>query len=221
MIFFEKNTLTFFKNLRKNNNREWFNGNKDKYVAHVKEPFERFVGHMIGEMHRINPKVAIQPKDAIFRIYRDTRFSKDKTPYKEHTSAVISQGGRKDMTTPGLYIQMNDLDFRMYSGMYSPDKQQLQKIREAIARDPKGFKKLYSRKTFKDSFGEIRGEKNKRLPKEFVDAAEVEPLIFNKGFYFFAKLDPKVVLDKNLPKTIMKHWKIAQPLNDFFQDAIQ
>jgi uncharacterized protein (DUF2461 family) len=115
---------------------------------------------------------------------------------------------------------MNDVDVRIYSGMYNPDKKQLLAIREAIASDSSTFKKLYQSKAFSSSFGEIRGEKNKRLPKEFLEAAEKEPLIFNKGFYFFVSLDPKMALSEDLPGEIVKHYRIAKPLNEFFNKAI-
>ena len=221
MSYFTKDFLKFTKELRKNNNRDWFNKNKTRFIEDVKEPFEVFVQAMIDEYRKVNPSIAVTPKECIFRIYRDTRFSKDKTPYKEHVSAIISPGGRKNMSTPGMYIQMNDIDVRLYSGVYKPDKDQLHKIRTAIASDLKGFKKLISKKAFIDTFGEIRGEKNKRLPKEFMEAAEVQPLIFNKGFYYFASLDPNIVLEKNLPKTLMKHYKVAQPVSDFLMNAIK
>ena len=220
MVFFDKSFLRFFKGLRKNNDREWFNDNKKDYIAHVKEPFEAFVAHMIDKLQPLDPNIVIRPKDAIFRIYRDTRFGADKTPYKEHVSAVISPGGRKDMSRTGVYIQLNDVDARIYSGMYAPSKEHLLAIREAIAQDPKGFKKLYTDKKFVSTFGEIRGEKNKRLPKHFNEISEVEPLVFNKGFYFFSSLPPTTILEDSFPDTIVEHYKTAKPLNDFFSNAI-
>ena len=221
MSHFTKDFLKFFKELRKNNNRDWFNKNKPRFIEHVKEPFESFIQDLIDEYRKIDPSISISPKESIFRIYRDTRFSKDKTPYKEHVSGIISPGGRKDMTTPGIYIQLNDVDARIYSGVYQPDKNQLQSIRTAIAGDLKGFKKLISKKAFVDAYGEVRGEKNKRLPKEFVEAAEEQPLIFNKGFYYFTSLKPNTILEKNFAKTVMKYYKIAKPLSDFLASAIK
>lgn len=220
MQFIDKSFLDFFKQLRKNNDRDWFNAHKKEYVTSVKEPFENFIGHMIEVLRKEDPKILITPKDAIFRIFRDTRFSKDKTPYKEHASAVISRGGRKDMTSPGVYIQLNDQDARIYSGMYMPAKEQLQAIRDAIAHDPKAFQKLYKAKSFVSKFGEIQGEKNKRLPKDLAEAAESEPLLFNKAFYFYAKLDAKAALKEDFPEMIVDHYRAARPLNDFFNEAI-
>ncbi|MDX1686081.1 MAG: DUF2461 domain-containing protein [Saprospiraceae bacterium] len=220
MVFFTKDFLTFFKALRANNNRDWFIENKKRYEAHVKEPFKGFIAHMILKLRELDPQILITPKDAIFRIYRDIRFSKDKTPYKQHVSAVLSRGGRKDMTTPGIYLQLNDEETRIYSGVYKPDKKQLEAIRTHIARYPDEFKSLYKNESFNEYYGEIRGEKNKRLPKHFQEAANNESLICNKGFYYFHSLPPNIIMEDDFDNIIIEHYKVARPLNDFFQNAI-
>ncbi|MDX1315878.1 MAG: DUF2461 domain-containing protein, partial [Eudoraea sp.] len=94
-----KDTMGFLKALKKNNNREWFNENKSRYTKSVKEPFEQFIAEMIDAVSPFFDTLAITPKDAIFRIYRDVRFSKDKSPYKTHVSAIVSPAGRKDKLT--------------------------------------------------------------------------------------------------------------------------
>ena len=200
--YFTKNFLKFLKDLEKNNNRDWFKANKKRFDEDVKVPFENFIGVMIDKMQEKDPGIIITPKDAIFRIYRDVRFSKDKSPYKTQMSAILSKGGRKDMSTPGVYLEMSPGKFSIYSGAYMPDKNQLQGIREAIASDLKGFKKLINGASFKKKFGEIKGDKNKRLPKEFMEVAEQQPLIFNKQFYYHADLKADTILDTKLPKTI-------------------
>ena len=91
MKYFTKDFAAFFKDLEKNNNREWFHENKKRYEDSVKNPFHNFVEELIGGLSDIFPTLTIQPKDAIFRIHRDVRFSKDKTPYKIHASALISE----------------------------------------------------------------------------------------------------------------------------------
>ncbi len=221
MSHFTKEFQTFFKELEKNNNREWFHANKKRYEAYVKKPFEEFIALMIDKLQAFDPAIVITPKDAIFRIHRDVRFSKDKSPYKVQVSAIISKGGRKDMSTPGIYLELNHEKFGIYSGAYMPDKHQLQGIREAIASDTKTFKKLIKAKAFVNKFGNIQGEKNKRIPKEFQEAAEIEPLIANKQFYYVANLDADTIFDPKLPKIITDHYKAAKPLSDFLSEAMQ
>ena len=220
MAYFTNDFLKFFRELEKNNNRDWFNKNKKRFTASVKEPFENFIGDLIDAVHAIDTKVMITPKEAIFRIYRDTRFSKDKTPYKDHVSAVVSPGGRKDMQTPGLYIQMNHKDLRIYGGLYGCDTAQLKNIREAIAGDLSGFKRVINGKRFKDIYGEIQGEKNKRLPKELMEAAEKQPLLFNKQFYYFTKLPAKTALQDDLVKVVIKNYKAGDPVRKFLTEAL-
>lgn len=220
MSHFTKEFLKFFKELEKNNQREWFHANKKRYEEHAKQPFEDFVTLMIDQMQAIDPTIVITPKDAIFRIHRDVRFSKDKSPYKVQVSGIISRGGRKDMSTPGIYLQLNHKEFGIYSGAYRPDKNQLQGIREAIASDMKGFKKLISAKSFVNKFGTIQGEKNKRVPGEFKELVEEQPLIANKQFYYVANLDPETILDPKLPKLVLDYYKAAKPVSDFLSAAM-
>ena len=104
--YFSKDFLDFFKELAANNNKDWFDANRKRYDKSVKEPFKAFVADLISESQKIDPSIDIEAKDAIFRINRDIRFSKDKTPYKLDRSAIISAAGRKDHSIPGFYIAL-------------------------------------------------------------------------------------------------------------------
>jgi len=217
---FTKEYIKFFKELEKNNDREWFHANKKRYEAHVKDPFNAFVQKMIDLIQPVDPTVLITPKEAVFRIYRDTRFSKDKTPYKTRMSAVISAGGRKNLSKPGIYIELGPKEIGLFSGAYRPDKKQLQGIRETIASDPKAFRKLIESKKIKSLFGEMQGEKNKRIPKEFNEIAEVEPLIFHKSYYLHATMPASSMLEKNFSKEVLKYYKVAQPFGKYLAEAM-
>ena len=221
MTYFTKDFLRFLSDLSDNNDRDWFNANKKRYEDHIKKPFEAFIEVVIDEMQKLDRHILITPKDAIFRIYRDTRFSTDKTPYKTFVSAIVSRGGRKNKSTPGIYIQFSAEDARVYSGAYELDKNELQNIRAAIASKPKEFSALINDKKFKNTFGEVRGEKNKRLPKEFEEAAKTQPLIANKQFYYFAKFEPEIIMNPKLPQIMIDHFKVAQPLGNFLWKAAQ
>jgi uncharacterized protein (TIGR02453 family) len=159
-VYFTKETIAFFKDLTKNNNREWFNDNKSRFKEHVEMPFHTFVNRLIEKIKELDPRITITSKEAVFRIYRDIRFSKDKTPYKEHISALISRGGRKDHSTPGLYIELRKEGLHIYSGVYEPNPAQLSQIRNYIAANLKDFEKALTDKKFVKRFGKILGEKN-------------------------------------------------------------
>lgn len=210
---------TFFKNLRKNNNKEWFDAHKAQYEKEVKAPFEAFISELIKQAAKLDPAIKSTPKEAIFRIYKDVRFSKDKTPYKDYVSAIIGPGGRKEMAAPGYYVQMNDKEIGIYSGAYMPEKEYLHRIRLAIAAQPKAFARLISDKDFKKYFGEIKGEKNKIIPPELKEDAAAQPLIYHKQFYIQGDLDPKMITSDKLIPEIMKYFKAARPLNQFLAQA--
>ncbi len=220
MSYFTSAFLQFFQELRNNNDRDWYHTNKKRFETAVKIPFEAFIADCIDLLSAQDNRIMITPKEAIFRIYRDTRFSKDKTPYKTHMSAIISPGGRKDMTSPGIYLECSDQHFRIYSGVYMPDAKQLQRIREAIASEPDHFASLLKDKTFKKHFGDIQGEKNKRIKKEFLELAEKQPLLYNKQFYYFAEFPAETLLDKKLTKIVEKHFLASRPLSEFFAAAL-
>ncbi|MDH3648429.1 MAG: DUF2461 domain-containing protein [Saprospiraceae bacterium] len=221
MKYFSKDFIQFFKDLSANNNRDWFKENKARFDNSVQDPFNAFVQDMLHKMTKNNPALEhIQAKDCIFRIYRDTRFSKDKTPYKTHMSALIGPGGRKDKTHPGMYIQLSAEDARLYSGAHMLDKDQLQAIRMAISRDLKGFSKAIGGKKFKDTFGEIQGEKNKRLNPPFAELAEKQPLLFNKSFYYYKKWPANQTLKDSFAKDLTDAYKAAKPVNDFLFRAL-
>ena len=216
-----KKFTTFFKELEQNNNREWFQSNKKRFEEDVKMPFEELTQQVIDRMKKLDPEITLTPKECVFRIYRDTRFSKDKSPYKTHMAAVVSRGGRKDHTYPGVYIHVDGHKVAIAGGCWQPDKDRLYRIREKIAKDPKAFRKIVDAKKYKDTFGELAGEKNKIIPKEFREAAEAVPEIYNKSFHYWVEYKgQKHVTDPDLAKNIVDHYKTAGKLNEFLIETI-
>ena len=220
MKYFSKDFLEFLIDLEENNNRVWFLENKNRYEEFVKKPFEHFIQHMIYSIHEDDENLMVTPKECVFRIYRDVRFSSDKTPYKTHVSAVISNGGRKNYTDPGVYIEISGEYLRFYSGIYQLSKEQLERVRNYISNNLKEFNALLSDKKFKGNFGTIRGEQNKRLPKEFTETLKQQPLIANKQFYYFSEISSDKILNKNLSSNLMKLYHAAKPMNQFFKEAL-
>ena len=172
MQYFTEGFNNFFKGLAPNNHKDWFHENKKAYEKDVKKAFAKFLGDLIQNIReKYDPELDLEVKNAVFRINRDIRFSKDKTPYKLQVSAVVSRGGRKDMQYPGMYIQFGVGEIWLGGGMYRPEKQNLQLIREHMARNPEQVKKLKADKKFNTIYEAIQGEQNKRIPKDFKEAA--------------------------------------------------
>jgi len=217
MQFFSSEFIDFFNQLENNNNRDWFNENKKVFVNFVKEPFEVFIEALLNEVKEDDESIELTPKEAIFRIYKDVRFSKDKTPYKTHVSAIISEGGRKDFTSPGIYLEFNNNGINFYGGAHFLERDQLQNLREFISDNLDEFHSIINDKKFKKHFGFLLGEKNKRIPTEFKELHLTEPLIANKQFYVIKKFGSEKIASKNLLKTIMDLYHVGRPLNEFLK----
>lgn len=221
MAYFSSEFNAFFRELAPNNHKEWFDENRSRYEKHVKKPFQEFVRAAIDEMEKVNPAIkGLEPKDAIFRINRDVRFAKDKSPYKIQMSAVVGPGGKKNYTGNGLYFEFTPEHVRFYSGVYEADKDTLQAVRNSIAQNLNEFKSCYTNPDFKNLFGEIRGEKNKVLPKELKESGEQEPLLFNKQFYFFCEHPESLIESDDLMQKLLEAYRVAQPIQNFFSKSL-
>ncbi len=220
MALLTTQSIKFLRDLKKNNNREWFHENKKRYESDLKKPFHEFVQAVIDGLQKFDPDIQIEPKQAIFRINRDIRFSKDKSPYKTHVGALISAKGRKDKGYPGYYVHLEGGQLMLGGGAYFLDKEPLYALRQKIMTEGKRFEKLLKTKSFKDKFGTLKGDVNKRIPKEFAEAAEAQPLIFNKQFYYMSEHKPDLALDKAGVKNALAYFKAGKIMNDFFIEAI-
>jgi len=222
MAFFQKDFLDFFIELAPNNNKDWFDLNRKRYENSVKEPFKKFVNHIISKLAEIDPTFKeLEAKDCIFRINRDIRFSKDKQPYKMQVSAVVSPLGKKSKAINGVYFELGPEHLRVYGGVYEIDKDDLLTVREGIAENIGEFQNTYNNPLFVKTFGELKGEKNKIIPKELKLAAEKEPLIFKKQWYFYTQFEPERILFDNLDETIINCYKAGRPVEEFFNKLIK
>lgn len=220
MAFFIPDYLEFFKQLAANNNKEWFDIHRKRYETVVREPFKHFVSELILAMSKNDEELHLEAKDAIFRINRDIRFSKDKTPYKLNNSAIISREGRRNKNYPGIYIEFGPEKLAFYGGIYMPDSRQTLKVRSFFKEYAEEFQSLLSDKNFKNNFGEMHGEKSKRIPKELRESAVLQPLIMNKQWYYYKHLSPEIILSDDLLDTILDLEAKSRPMKEFLIRAI-
>jgi uncharacterized protein (TIGR02453 family) len=200
----------FFIDLTLNNNKTWFDENRKRYEKLVKLPFRSFVEELIKEVSKVDGRfAALSASDCLFRINRDIRFSKDKTPYKTHCSAALQLGDSKNMSLGGLYVEFGPESCAIYAGVYMPDKDTLTRIRTNICADLAGLRRAIEHPDFKKNFGEIRGEKNKILPSPFKDFAIKEPYLYNKQFYVIHPLEPEETLEPEFVTRIVEIWKTS------------
>lgn len=223
MAYFNRAFIDFFKGLAANNNSEWFNANRKTYTKEVKEPFQALVHDTAKAIGAYAPKVAkLEVKNAMFRINRDTRFSKDKMPYKLHMGAVVSPFGRKDMQYPGLYMHLSIDTCHIGGGMYMPSKENLERIRQHLIHDPKGVEAALNAPDFKSCYGGLaEAEKNKILPREFKEFGDRHPLLYNKQFYYMSDHPgEETILRDDLLDLLVQHDRAALKLNGWFKDAL-
>jgi uncharacterized protein (TIGR02453 family) len=216
MSFFTPDFLAFFKELAAQNNKDWFDVNRKRYLTEVKEPFVVFVDRIIHELTKTDDAFAhLEAKECIFRINRDIRFSKDKSPYKLFVSAVIAPDGKRSKGASGIYIELGPEHLRIYGGLYSPDRETVTEVREKIANSVKEFQSLYLQKEFLSLFGRVLGEKNKILPIEWRSIAQQEPLLFHKQWYFYTEMEPDCIVSEELLKWVLNGYRTAKPMIDF------
>lgn len=214
MTFFTQDFIDFFAELKDNNQREWMEANKKRYEKSVKKPFEAFVAHLIREVQGWWPELDVAPKDCIFRINRDIRFSNDKRPYKENTGAVLAPGGRKDML-PSFYIQLGADELWVGGGVYMPDKAQVAAIRTALADGYTTLDKALGNKDFVKLYGSLQGERNKVLPKELKEAAVQQPLLYMRQYYYLhVSPDVQRMLQPDFADWVVNALKAGQPVNE-------
>jgi len=215
-----KSVLSFLKKLKKNNNREWFKANKSEFDA-AREDFIDLTGRFINGISRFDPEMAgTNAEDCIFRIYRDIRFSKDKTPYKIAFGASMQPGGRT-CGIPGYYVNISPGNCFLAGGAYMPPAPELRKIRNRIAGDLKGFRKIVNAKKFKEYFGEISGEQLKTAPKGFPKDHEAIQYLRYKGFAaYHDKVSEKMAIGPDFVKKGLKVFKAMKPLNFYMREAV-
>lgn len=220
MPFFDSEFADFFRELARNNHREWFQAQKSIYEKKVKGPFNAFVSEMIARIGERDPRVRLEVKNAVFRINRDIRFSQDKSPYKNHLAAVISPSGRRNMSDPGLYFHFSAEGATLAAGCYKPDRPELTRIRRHLLKHIADLETILAQKPLRSKWGALQGEKNKILPKEFKQAGADIPLLFNKQFYLMTELPPETLLRKDLPAHLIRYWTAARPLNQYLGAAL-
>ena len=218
----QKPFFDFLKELTKNNNSEWFHANKKRYEEQVKEPFLALLEEVVIKAVKFEPDLATTPlKSMMFRINRDIRFSKDKSPYKTYLAATIGKGGTRNKIYPATYLHLGLDEGYICSGAYwFEDKEVLTRVRRFIVKNDKRFKKLVEDKKWKAAFGEMLGHKNKRLGPEFAAAGEKQPLLFNTQLYWCAEFKPKKALEKDFASYVADTMKTGKPLTDFLREAI-
>lgn len=221
MATISQDAFNFLKDLKNNNTRDWFLENKPRFED-VKKEFETFIDQLIGTISQFDNSIAHHSaKDCIFRIYRDVRFSKDKSPYKTHLGAHISAAAKRSEihSKAGYYIHIEPGASMLAGGAYVPPGPWIKAIRQEIAYNPDDLKKIINDKNFKKYFGEIEGEKLKKAPKGFTpDHPEIELLRY-KSFLAVNNCTDQQVTSAGFMDHCSQVFKTLLPFDQFLNNA--
>ena len=214
-----QSVIHFLSQLKRNNNKLWFDSHRSDY-QHAMEEFTLLVGELIEKVGSFVDLEGVTPEECIMRIYRDIRFSKDKTPYKTGLGAGIAPGGRKSSRL-GFHLHVAPNGETMVAGgLWDPTSEQLTKFRGAIADDARGFKKIIGTNQFKTHFVQVTGEKLKTAPKGFpVDHPEME-LLRLKQICVVEKFDDESVIAPGFPDLAVSSVKAMKPFIDYLNEAV-
>jgi uncharacterized protein (TIGR02453 family) len=212
-----KSLLDFLKDVSKNNNREWFAKNKDRYLQEY-ENMIAFADALLTEMRRHDHIETTSGKDSLFRIYRDTRFSKDKTPYKNYWAGSFKRATKK--LRGGYYFQIEPGGSLAAGGFFSPNPADLLRIRQDIDLNYNDWKKLLSGKSIISTFGKLKGEPVKTAPKGFSKVNPAIELLKHKQFYFERKFTDKEVLSPDFLQELNKTFKSLRSYFDYMSDVL-
>jgi uncharacterized protein (TIGR02453 family) len=222
MTTISKTTLQFLSDLKTNNNRDWFLENKPRFEEAKKE-FEIFIDALILEIAKFDPSIGHhRAKDCIFRIYRDVRFSKDKSPYKTHFGAHVTAAAKRSEihSRAGYYIHIGPGESMLAGGAYMPQGPWLKAIRQEIAYNSDEFKAILNGNDFKKYFGEMEGEKLKRAPKDYdPDHPEIELLKY-KSFLATNKCTDAQVRSKDFLTHATDVFRALHPFDTFLNKAM-
>lgn len=205
----------FLRSLKRNNSREWFQPRKEVYLEHVHLPMVRLVDALNRQMAAFAPAFINPPEKAIYRIYRDTRFSNDKTPYKTHIAAIFPRRGMAKHVGGGLYFSVSPWELEVAGGVYMPGPEQLNLIRYYLAGHHEEFRKIAGGRTLRRLMGPVIGEQLARVPKGFEKDHPAADLVRYKQIYVDAWLDPALALTPELLVEIAARFKAMLPLVEF------
>jgi len=217
---FNRKTIPFLQELAKNNNKAWFDQNRQRYEDEVRTPALEFIESMAQPLQKVSPHFIVSAKKvggSLMRVHKDLRFAKDKTPYKTNIGIHFKHARGKDVHAPGFYLHIEPGEVFVGAGIWRPENTTLRHVRLLIDESPTEWKKL-CRKLTKDGY-EFSGESLKRAPKGF---SEDHPLIADlkrKDFIALQNLNPSSVTSKDFPREISRLFRAASPLVRFICDA--
>jgi uncharacterized protein (TIGR02453 family) len=217
---FPADGVKFLRALKRNNRRDWFQHRKEQYEALVRAPMIAVVEQLATDMRAFAPEVVVDPKRAVFRVYRDTRFSEDKTPYKTHIAASFPWRGLQRGQGAGLYFHIAPTEVWIGGGMYAPDTSQLQALREHVAKNHRRLRSIVESGVFKRMFKALEGEQLQRVPRGFDKDHEAADYLRRRQFLAVRELPGSLAVDAKFYPTLLATFRAAAPLVRYLNEPL-
>ena len=215
---FSQHTLTFLRALKRNNNRVWFGAHKDDYETHVRGPMLATIERLAEDFPAVAPDLVASPR-SMYRIYRDTRFSPDQTPYKTHVAAAFSHRALPKNESAGLYFHLAPDQLWIGGGLYAPQMPQLQRIREHVVANLRSFRSLVESPVFR-RMGGVTGATLKRVPRGFPQDHEAAEYLRLKQYLVGEDLDPKLAISPRFYGTLLRRFTALAPFIRFLNTPL-
>jgi uncharacterized protein (TIGR02453 family) len=212
---FSAETLRFLRALKRNNRREWFNAHRDDYEQHVRQPMTAVVERLAEDFRAFAPELVASPKVSMYRIYRDTRFSENKTPYKTHVAAVFPTRGLLKHQGAGAYFHISPDGVWVGGGMYSPEPAQLYVVREHIAANIKQLRAIVESPGFRRHVGKLEGDKLTRVPRGFARDHEAAEYLKHRYFIAGTEFPAALAVSPRFYSTLLSVFRQVIPLSRF------
>ncbi len=217
---FPVEAMKFLRGLKKNNNRDWFQARKTIYDEMAKAPMLELVTALNAELTAFAPAYVTDPTKAVYRIYRDTRFSHDKTPYNTHVAALFTPRGLVKHSCASLYLSVSPDQVEVAGGIYMPTPEELLAVRMHLATHHERLRRIVDDKKLKSLVGALVGEALTRVPKGFASDHPAGELIRMKQWYVFTELDPALAIAPKLFDEVLKRFRAIVPLCDFLNEPL-
>ncbi|HWP85126.1 MAG TPA: DUF2461 domain-containing protein [Terriglobia bacterium] len=215
---FPKEGMAFLRQLKRNNNREWFQARKESYERFVRAPMAEIILAVGEALRRFAPEMVADPNVSLYRIYRDTRFSRDKTPYKTQAAAVFPVRGLPKNSGPGLYFHISPEEVLIGGGIYLPEPQLLRAVRQAIAARPEQFLRIVEGRAFRRAFGGLEGEQLKTMPKGFSPDHPAARYLRYRQFLFGEQHPAALATTPRLLPALLRCFERGMPLIRFLEE---
>jgi uncharacterized protein (TIGR02453 family) len=218
---FTADSLRFLRALKRNNDREWFRARRDRYERDVRAPMVAVIEQLAADFRRFAPEILATPKASLYRIYRDTRFSDDKSPLKTQISASFRWRDLPKGEAAGLYFEVNPGWVWMGGGFYSPETRHLVRIRQHIANTYPEIQVIERSARFKRTMGTLQGDRLTRVPRGFVKDDPAAEYLKYKHFVAGREFPPELATTDRFYPTLLSTFRAIMPLVRFLNEGLQ